>query len=135
MYVLFNNPDYFNKLKDCHEFIRTFEYTTKEIQNTSQSEWGKLNLRNGNYLHLIFDTGRENNCPWCDCPEPIIKQVKLYNPGYEMFYCQCPKCGARGPILNVNESALIEEEVEKEYKNYCLQRWIHRIPRRIDEQI
>jgi hypothetical protein len=96
-----------------------------------REEYGKLALKNGINLRLLYDTGIETACPWCGFPEPEIIKHESRSGFFDRLFAQCPKCYARGPLLNVNQQTLTNEEAFNEFKEIAKQRWAVRIPKSV----
>lgn len=131
IYVYFSNRDYLYEFRDHPNFVPPHEYYIEERTLCLREEYGKLSLKNGMQLRLIYDTGRETACPWCGFPEPEIIRHESHSGFFERFFAQCPKCFARGPLLNVNQQALANEEVFNEFKEMVKQRWAVRLPKSV----
>mgnify|MGYP001569841448 CR=1 FL=1 len=131
IYVYFSNRDFFGEFREHPDFVPPYQYSIYERTLSLRDEFGKLRLKNGMNLRLIYDTGRETACPWCGFPEPEIIKHESRSGFFERFFAQCPKCYARGPLLSVNQQALTNEDVFNEFKEMVKQRWAVRLPKSV----
>lgn len=140
IYVYFTDKEYMDDFRNLSDFVWPTDYDIVEYSKSLQEEYGKLKLKNIN-IRLLFDSGRETKCPWCNHPNPeIIEETSLKEEAVEIyrFYARCPNCLARGPALNVNRVIQNDEAIEykqmilqrtSEYKALVLQRWQMRVPK------
>ena len=99
IYVYFCNRDFLREFKAHPDFVPPHEYSIYERPLCLREKYGKLRLKNGMNLRLLYDTVRETGCPWCGFPEPEIIKHENRSGFFESFFAQCPKCYERGPFL------------------------------------
>ncbi len=139
VYASFTDQDYLAKFIDHPKFVPTPEYPKEEFYKITREEFGLLRLGSF-HMHLLLDSGRNSNCPWCDHPEPIIKYEEPTSKdpwttySYHRVYAQCPSCLARGPTLNIRQDVGYNKEAIGEYKSMVLQRWASRKVKKIGER-
>lgn len=131
IYVYFTDHDYFREFRDHDKFKHPSEYDPIEYQNLQRNEYGKLRLNNFQ-MRLLFDNGFEPSCPWCNHPKPEVRQVNSKNIEYPFFmlFAECPHCLCRGPRLNISRHLSDNETEIEHYKDYVLNRWAQRQPKR-----
>lgn len=134
IYVYFSDIDFTNEFIKHPDFIALNEYNIKERALCINEEIGKLSLKNGMQIRLIYDAGIEKACPWCGFTktEIIIEEITIGDitiGDITRFFAQCLKCLARGPILNVYPHLLYNQTSIDEFKEIVRQRWACRIPK------
>jgi hypothetical protein len=127
IYVYFSNTEYLKELWGCPDYIHPYDYDLQEYSRCTREEYGKLNLKNGIQLRLLFDSRLETKCPWCSYPQPEVKQES--HGSKTRLYAECPDCLARGSILNVNSELLENQQTLDEYKKIVMCRWSVRTPK------
>lgn len=105
IYLHTSNLEYIRDLRDDNLFQCPSEYDLKSVLKSHRNEYGRIKT-NQNYYHILVGTIKQEGCPWCGYSVSLIKLKELTD-GMIMLhsrYCmQCNNCGARGPILNVNQ--------------------------------
>ena len=111
-------------LRDHRDFKPAHEYPILEYEKISRYEYGEIKTDNLT-IHFIMGNPPKDNCPWCDGENVIQRTTSKCFPFYERFWCECLKCGSRGPILNVSVS--ISQENMEFYLDFIRQRYKQRI--------
>ena len=121
--------EYIQDLLDDKDFERTFEYPPSEFHKSYENEFGRIRT-SSNYFHFLLGSIRQRFCPWCG-EKPEFKQINEVKPGdffqYLQFSYICPKCGSRGPVINICESALVDEKFKDTLEQVAQSRYEHRI--------
>lgn len=127
IYVHTSDLECIRQLRDSDEFEHTWRYPEYELTNTQKNEYGRIKTDNF-FIHLLLGQILQPNCPWCDTP-PVLTKVIGYEIIRRTVYCLgCPKCGARGPTLNIDYCLEESKEMMNEVESLLKAKFIRRIP-------
>src|ERR1700721_4031687 len=111
-YFYSSNLDYIKLIDEDFRLERVPEYDPFEMKDVVPNEWGRIKTENS-YFHLILGRIPQKGCPWC-ASEMVLKKIENgINFGHYSYCMGCPNCGARGPVVKVNDQV---ESVKSDFE-------------------
>lgn len=127
IYLHTSNLEHIRRLKEDLAFEPTHEYNPSEFEHSHQNEYGRIKT-DQNYYHILIGHVKQKGCPWCGAP-PILKKISDGSiTRHAEYVMQCINCGARGPVLNVNQFMEQNKDAMSEVQSLMEHRFSHRLP-------
>jgi len=127
LYFYVSNLEQTKEIRNDDRFEPVPEYDSYELPLTSRNEYGRIKT-NQNYYHILVGKLEQEGCPWCGHFAQIVKVDEDVFMQRAIYCIQCTKCGARGPMLNIDVNVENNETVMSHFNDLLWTRYKHRRP-------